>query len=482
MRSLLTFIFLCTLTLSAFAQRGNTTVISSNKEVKTVFDPSIKSTITKEEILERSQKENKGTRSAVVVLDFEGLGNFDPINNFYNGGTSGQGYSGTNHAIGFSSSSLSIIDSDAGGGGNIANEPSPSTVLFFLGADPILNIPAGFTVGMSFYYSTATPGGAVSVYSGLNGTGALLGSVSLPILPLGSAGGDPSGFYDTWGVAFAGFAGTGYSAVFSGVANFIAFDDLTFGSIVPGCDDPDEDDVCVEDDNCPDNANPGQEDTDGDGDGDACDDDDDGDGCLDVDDSNPLVYSGDSDCDGTHDDCDVCPGGDDSVDNNNDSIPDCSQLLFYEDYSDAWKCAANKLDICHVDDLGDRHTICVSKNSVAAHLAHGDWAGPCVGCESNIGTPISNRSFDIADPLEMELVPNPASSLVNVHLHGLADGESTLVVYDQLGKVVLSQKIEEGAHQLLLDLSSGKFSTGLHFVRLTSGQATLTQRLIVARK
>lgn len=201
----------------------------------------------------------------------------------------------------------------------------------------------------------------------------------------------------------------------------------------------------------------------------------------------PLVLefssTGDDDCDDVANECDVCPGGDDSVDNNHDGIADCSQLLSYAQYGEAWKCASNKLSICHLDEeTGTRHTICVSKNAVSAHLAHGDWAGPCVGCAMNISAPIGNGSFGTADHLEMELTPNPASNLVNVRLHGLEDGETIIVVYDQLGKVAFTQNLEYGTSQVSIDLSTGMFSAGLYFVRLTSGQTTLTERLVVAEQ
>ena len=57
--------------------------------------------------------------ASVVTLTFEGIGDFNPVGNFY-----APDYI-------FSPSTLALVDSDAGGSGNFANEPSPSTVMFF---------------------------------------------------------------------------------------------------------------------------------------------------------------------------------------------------------------------------------------------------------------------------------------------------------------------------------------------------------------
>ena len=174
--------------------------------------------------------------AAVIVLDFEGVGDQVAVNNFYNGGTDGAGNSGTNYGVVFSSTSLGLRDSDAGGTGNFANEPSPSTVLFFQsGGEATLNFAAGFDLGFSFFYASSNEtGGLINVYEGLNGTGNLLASLALPING-GGCSGDPNGVpYCNWtniGVAFSGIA---RSVDFGGTANQIAFDNITLGSVTAG--------------------------------------------------------------------------------------------------------------------------------------------------------------------------------------------------------------------------------------------------------
>jgi len=171
--------------------------------------------------------------SYALVLDFEGLGDQETILDFYNGGTGSQGNFGTNYGVTFSGNALSIIDSDAGGSGNFGNEPSPSTVLFFLeGQAAIMSLAAGFETGFSFFYSAISNPGSVSVWSGLNGTGDLLASLLLPTTPQGA--GDPTGAFSPFVSLGVGFDGLAHSVSFAGVQNQIGFDDVTFGSVTPG--------------------------------------------------------------------------------------------------------------------------------------------------------------------------------------------------------------------------------------------------------
>ena len=173
--------------------------------------------------------------AAVVVLNFEGVGNGANINNFYNGGTDSLGNSGTNHGVAFSTATLGLVDFDAGGGGNFANEPSPNTIMFFLDANnAVLNVAAGFTTGFSFFYTSATAA-SVTVWDGLGATGNILGSLNLTAQFNGNnCGGDPSGQFCNWSPVGVAFGGTAMSIDFGGTANRTGFDDITFGSKDPG--------------------------------------------------------------------------------------------------------------------------------------------------------------------------------------------------------------------------------------------------------
>lgn len=194
------------------------------------------------------------------------------------------------------------------------------------------------------------------------------------------------------------------------------------------------------------------------------------------------VTDSDADCDGVADCNDVCPGGDDSVDNNSDGIPDCSQSLPYAQYSAAWKCANNKLTICHVDGNGNRNELCINKNAVPAHIGHGDWAGPCVSCAQNISAPIGGNDIEVAEELHVELYPNPTSGKLTVDLHGFDENnDAMLTVYDRLGRIVFWQKIEAGAHLLQLDFAEQNLSSGEYFIKITSEQGVVVKMLMVSK-
>ena len=172
------------------------------------------------------------TKANVITLTFEGLGDQEEVLNYYNGGFGGNGSGpGPNYGITFGSDSLAIISDTAGGSGNFTNAPSGDTIVFFLsGVGDVMNVAAGFTTGFSFYYADQVGfTGSVGVYSGLDGTGSLLASLSLPSTP------DPYNVFVPIGVTFAG---TAESVIFGGSANYIGFDNITLGSSTPGSRNP----------------------------------------------------------------------------------------------------------------------------------------------------------------------------------------------------------------------------------------------------
>jgi hypothetical protein len=171
--------------------------------------------------------------TAAFTLDFEGIGNTAAINGFYGGGTDSLGNSGNNFGVQFGSNTLGLIDADAGGSGNFANEPSPNTAMFFLTGTAVLNYEPGFAGGFSFYYSSRT-GATVNVYDGLDASGNVIGTIQLENQSAGgSCQGDPNGGFCNWTLAGATFSGLAKSIDFGGTVNRIAYDNMKFGIDTP---------------------------------------------------------------------------------------------------------------------------------------------------------------------------------------------------------------------------------------------------------
>lgn len=182
--------------------------------------------------------------ASVIVLDFENIEkhpgtNSTFIDDFYNGGTASNGNSGTNYGVSFSSNALNVCmntlqvfcsNTSRGGQGN---PNSQFAGLFFLSGDETyMNVAAGFATGFSFFYSAINQTGSVSVYDGLNGTGNLLATLALGLTDTDCPAGYGAGYctYKAIGMTFSGIA---KSVSFAGVADRIAFDDVTFGSATP---------------------------------------------------------------------------------------------------------------------------------------------------------------------------------------------------------------------------------------------------------
>ena len=161
------------------------------------------------------------------VLTFEGLQHLEAVANFYNGGTGGNGStSGSNFGVEFSTNSLGLIASSAGGTGNFSHNPSGSTIVYFLtGSSTVMNVPGGFSDQLSFYYSSSNAS-EIRVFDGLNATGNLIASIPITAQ---SASGCADTSYCNWTLASSSFAGVARSVDFAGTANFVAFDDIALG-------------------------------------------------------------------------------------------------------------------------------------------------------------------------------------------------------------------------------------------------------------
>jgi len=160
--------------------------------------------------------------AGVFVLDFNGVA--DPsgqttVGGFYNGGTSGDGNSGTNYGAVFSSDAV-VNNIDLG-----EPDAQPGVLLFGVPSNPVvINVAAGFDTGFALNFITNFTA-SVAVFDGLDGAGTLLGSLSLT---------DGGCNFCAWAPAGIAFAGVAKSVRLMSGGNGAAFDDLTFGASRPG--------------------------------------------------------------------------------------------------------------------------------------------------------------------------------------------------------------------------------------------------------
>ncbi|MFZ4859949.1 MAG: PEP-CTERM sorting domain-containing protein [Desulfuromonadaceae bacterium] len=171
---------------------------------------------------------------AATLIDFEGLQDNEPVEQFYDGaavGGKGSPAGGArNFGIDFSPNALALKSTAVGGTGKFVGEPSPGTVLFFLtGPAATMNVGNGFSGGFSFYYTSINFDGYIKVYDGLDATGNVLATLHLPVTPAAL----PEGVFGPFYPIGIPFDGTALSIDFGGAVNNIGFDNITIGSMTP---------------------------------------------------------------------------------------------------------------------------------------------------------------------------------------------------------------------------------------------------------
>lgn len=86
------------------------------------------------------------------------------------------------------------------------------------------------------------------------------------------------------------------------------------------------------------------------------------------------------------------------------------------------------------------------------------------------------------EPVALQLYPNPAVDFANLRLYAAdMQGEATIRIFDNLGRLMSTYRIAAGEQTLRLDLPSTQFASGLYFIRAEIGDEVYTERLLIAR-
>jgi len=164
--------------------------------------------------------------SATITLDFEDAASIAPIANLYNGG------GGPNYGVYFGNDALAFSNDAATT--FYSHAPSPIATMAPVGPDAALNAITGvaFTTQASFYYS-ASQNTTVGIYSGLDGTGTLLG---LFTLTANAQNGCNDSLFCHWDFASVSFAGEARSIQFGNAWNAVdgglaGFDNVTVNTV-----------------------------------------------------------------------------------------------------------------------------------------------------------------------------------------------------------------------------------------------------------
>jgi hypothetical protein len=152
--------------------------------------------------------------AAPLTIDFEDAPSFSSIADHY----AAQGVSFGGGALGLQNDVL---------GPYFSNAPSPIGVMFTVDTDSAMNVAQGFSGLFSFSYaSTAAATGALSVWSGLDGTGDLLASFDL----LGNSAACTTVGWCSFDALSSSLSQVAYSVTFSGDPT-IAFDNIALNTV-----------------------------------------------------------------------------------------------------------------------------------------------------------------------------------------------------------------------------------------------------------
>lgn len=166
--------------------------------------------------------------NAPVLVDFETPTSFASVLEHYNGGTDSAMVGGADLGVSFTADALALQNDALDT--YFSNAPSPVGVMAPVGADATMNVAAGFTGSVGFWYtadSFVVQG--VNVYSGMDGTGTLLASFNL--VANAQADGCSSSAYCRFDKMTSTFAGTAHSITFGNAANMAAFDNISITAV-----------------------------------------------------------------------------------------------------------------------------------------------------------------------------------------------------------------------------------------------------------
>ncbi len=148
------------------------------------------------------------------------------------------------------------------------------------------------------------------------------------------------------------------------------------------------------------------------------------------------------------------------------------------------RCGNNKVYLCHKQNgvhgngtIGENaHTLCVSVNAVAAHLAHGCCLGQCPTA-SGRPAPVVVEEEQLPQVLApvATVYPNPSRGQVQLNM-GTPNPKAQVLIVNSRGEIV-ERRAAGNAQSLSFDLK--KYGVGVYLVKIVSGSDVQTTKVIV---
>lgn len=129
--------------------------------------------------------------------------------------------------------------------------------------------------------------------------------------------------------------------------------------------------------------------------------------------------------------------------------------------------ASKKVYMCHIPpgNPSNAHTISISTNAIAAHLAHGDQLGQC-GQDCNTSNKMPQGTYTV--------FPNPSTDDFKL-LAPREDKELDIRVYDINGRVIHTAKMQSQEKTISF---GANFATGLYLIRISDGEEVVEKHIL----
>jgi hypothetical protein len=148
----------------------------------------------------------------------------------------------------------------------------------------------------------------------------------------------------------------------------------------------------------------------------------------------------------------------------------------------------DKVEICHVPpgNPDNAHTICVSANAVAAHLAHGDYLGECgiEPCDGLYGADAGARQIVSATPVvsddDWTIYPNPAYDRASIDLSVLYGHETQITIFDASGKMLWNHPMQI-LNTPVVEVDMNTIPSGIYHVVLRTDTQSMVKKLVITK-